>query len=192
MVFQERRACLGAVVPLTQSHRGSRLPLSVPPSPPLSPSFQPPSPPALPFQSFARIHPCHFNPLPPPCILSFTGCFPSSPSSRCTLQMHQPRVSGCFLFHVRVIPTGPQPNESFPLRYGEKITFRVWSEQPMQHEAHMPCPLCGGARHSLYTRVHATAHTRTQTDTERWLMLCASCCILHFTGSYFGSVRPQT
>lgn len=96
-------------------------------------------------------------------VMAFMGCFPSSPSSRCTLQMHQPGVSGCFLFHVRAIPTGPQPNESFPLRYGEKITFRVWSEQSMQHEAHMPSPLCAGARHSLYTRVHATGHTRTQT-----------------------------
>lgn len=131
------------------------------------------------------------SPLPPP-IASYMGCFPSSPSSQCTLQMHQPGVSGCFLFHVRAIQTGPQPNESFPLRYGEKITFRVWSEQLMQHDAHMPSPLCGGARHSLYTCVHTTGHTRTQTNTERWLMLCASCCILYFTCSYFGSTKPQT
>lgn len=98
--------------------------------------------------------------------------------------LNQPGVSGCFLFHVRVIPTGPRPNESFPLRYGEKITFRVLSERSMQHEAHMPCVLCGGARHRLRTCVHATGHTRTQTDTERWLMLCAPCCILYFTGSF--------
>lgn len=61
-------------------------------------------------------------------IVSFKDCFLSSTPSWCALQMHQPGVSGCFLFHVRVIPTGPRPNESFPLRYGEKITFRVQSK----------------------------------------------------------------
>lgn len=98
--------------------------------------------------------------------------------------LNQPGVSGCFLFHVSVILTGPRPNESFPLRYGEKITFRVLSERPLQHEAHSPCVLCGGARHRLCTCVHATGPTRTHTDTERWLMLCAPCCILYFTGSF--------
>lgn len=39
------------------------------------------------------------------------------------LQMHQPGMSGCFLFRVRVIPTWPQPNESFPQRYGGKNRF---------------------------------------------------------------------
>lgn len=60
----------------------------------------------------------------------------------------------------------------FPLRYGERITFRVWSEQSMQHEARVPSPLCGGARHSLYTHVHTTGHTRTQTNTERPDVVC--------------------
>ena len=156
MVFQERRACLGAVVLLTQSHRST-------PFPPSSSLHLLPS---LLHSNLPLLQLCLSSPLlvsiPPPLpSVSFMGCFPSSPSSRCTLQMHQPGVSGCFLFHVRTIPTGPQPNESFPLRYGEKITFRVWSEQKMQHEAHMPSLLCGGARRSLYTRVHTTGHTRT-------------------------------
>lgn len=104
---------------------------------------------------------------------ALTGCFSSSPLSRCVLQTHQPRVSGCFLFHARAIPTGPQPNESFPSRYGEKITFRVRREQWMQHgAARLPSPLCAEARHSLCTHVQLTGHTRTQTSRERgW------CCV---------------
>lgn len=111
-VFQESRACLGAVDSKPQR---SPFLLSVPPSPPLSTSFQPLSPPALPFHSIPAI-------LPSP---------PSRPSRAAShLLFHlcahsQPGMSGCFLFHVKAIPTGSLPNKSFPPRYGEKITFRV-------------------------------------------------------------------
>ena len=76
----------------------------------------------------ACVHPCHAKNTPSSYISAFTGCFPSSPLFLCALQMHQPGVRSCFLFPVRVNPTGLQPNESFPARYGEKITFRVWTE----------------------------------------------------------------
>lgn len=80
---RERRASLGAVVLLTLSHR----PTLIPPSPPLSPSFQPSSPPALPFQSSS----CDLT--PPPWRHSHTHTLPSCPSwaaSRLPLRLGAP------------------------------------------------------------------------------------------------------
>lgn len=103
-------------VPGNESQPGSCCTVdSEPQKLPFPPSFQPPPPPppTLP----RLIQPQHANCLRP--------LLPSA---------HQPGVNGCFLFHVRVIPTGPRPNESFPPRYGEKITLRVRSECSPWHK----------------------------------------------------------
>lgn len=125
---------------------------------PQPPSFQASLPPAQPSTPLLEHIPSIWNSL-----LPIRGCFPSSHLPWCTLQMHQPGVSGCFLFHVRAIPTGPQPNESFPPRYGEKITFRVSGGQSIQHGVQLPSPPCGGAVHSLYR-----AHMHGNQQKEGW------------------------
>lgn len=104
--------------------------------------------------------------------------------------MHQPWVSGCFLFHVKVIPTGPHSNESFPPRHSEKITFRIWSELWMQREACIPLifsllivvePLC------IHVCIQQVAHT-----VRKYWQARVVCCIPCFICSYLGSEKPQT
>lgn len=192
--FQERGACLGAVVPLTQSHRGSPFP-SLRPSIPLPPclhSFLPLLLTRLSISLPASIL-AIFN--PPPSHHCFHGLLPIFPLlSQCALQMHQPGVRSCFLFHVRVILTGPQPNESFPERYSEKITFRVWRESN-RCNMNLICPAPFFIPMTLWWNQAQSAHTCTHngshTHTAHAGPLCASCFILYFTGRYLGSTKPQ-
>lgn len=146
-------------VPGNESQPGSCCTVdSEPQKLPFPPSFQPPPPPPLPTLPLL-IQPQHARCLRP--------LLPTA---------HQPGVSGCFLFHVRVIPTGPRPNESFPPRYGEKITLRVRSERSMWHKD--PCALCGGAEVCAHVRVRARrSHTHTaQPGTMETHRRCVAVC----------------
>lgn len=161
-------------VPGNESQPGSCCTVdSEPQKLPFPPSFQPPPPPPLPTLPLL-IQPQHARCLRP--------LLPSA---------HQPGVSGCFLFHVRVIPTGPRPNESFPPRYGEKITLRVRSERSMRHKRSLTTlwrsrglRTCARAGEAV-THAHNSARHDGDTPTLR--------CRLSSPGSFvFGFTEPQT